>query len=241
MSKIKILIVEDEMIISNNIKFSLMDSGYDITDQAINYTEAITALENEIPDIALLDIQLSGSKSGIELASEINKRFKIPFIFLTSNSDSHTVNKAKSVEPAAYLIKPFSRIELSTSIEIALYNFSKRHENALNQDHLVIKDSLFIKVNKTFTRIDFKDILFVKSDHIYIEINMFSGTKHVVRGSLNEYINKLSANFFRCHRSYIVNLDYLQTVTHNELVILEKTIPLGKRHREELLSVINKS
>ena len=63
----------------------------------------------------------------------------------------------------------------------------------------------------------------------------------MVRGSLNEYINKLSANFFRCHRSYIVNLDYLQTVTHNELVILEKTIPLGKRHREEILSVINKS
>lgn len=241
MGKIKVLIVEDEMIISNNIKFSLMDNGYEISEQAINYTEAIAAIENEVPDIALLDIQLSGKKSGIELGAEINKRFKFPFIFLTSNADSQTVNKAKSVEPAAYLIKPFSSVELSTSIEIALYNFSKRNEKALNQENLVIKDSLFIKKNKNFIRIDFKDILFIKSDHIYIEIEMIDGTQHVIRGSLNEYINKLSGNFFRCHRSYIVNLDYMQTVTHNELIILEKTIPLGKRHREELLTVINKS
>lgn len=239
MNKVKILIVEDEMIISANLKLNLLNNGYELVGQAVNFTEAIEIMESSPPDITLLDIQLSGNKNGIDIAKEINQRFKSPFIYLTSNTDSETVNEAKVTEPSAYLVKPFNKEELFTTIEIALYNFAKRKESAIDLTNLVIKDSLFIKKERHFIRLDFKDILFIKSDHIYLDIMMIDGKKHVVRGSLNEYINKLSGSFFRCHRSFIINTHYLSSVNHNELTLLNHTLPIGKKNREELITMLN--
>jgi DNA-binding LytR/AlgR family response regulator len=142
-------------------------------------------------------------------------------------------------EPAAYLVKLFHQKELFTSIEIALYNFSKKIEMAISPTNLVIKDSLFIKKEKHFIRLDFTDILFIKSDNIYLEIMMVDNKKHIVRGSLNDYINKLSNSFFRCHRSYIVNTNFLSSVNHNELIALNHTIPIGNTNPEELITMMN--
>ncbi|MFY0673355.1 MAG: response regulator [Bacteroidia bacterium] len=242
MSKVKVLIVEDEVIIADNIVNTLEDFGYEVLPPVTSYQEALDLIESEHPDIAILDIQLSGQKSGVDLATEINQVFKFPFIFLTSNSDKLTLEQAKKVEPLAFLVKPFNKKELYTSIELALYNYSKRRENLLNQENLIIKDALFIKSNKTFTRLDFSEILFLRSDHIYIEIHTARKQKHVVRGSLNEYINKLSRSFYRSHRSHIVNLDHLQEIKASTLLLknTSKELPIGKRQRDELTSRLNK-
>lgn len=239
MEKVKVLIVEDEMIISANLKASLIKSGYEVIGQAVNYTEALDYLESLPPDITLLDIQLSGKKNGIDIAKEINEKYKTPFIFLTSNADQVTVNEAKITEPAAYLIKPFNQTEIQTTIEIALYNFSKRKKQAIDQQNLIIKNCLFFKQGKHFIRINFNDIAFLKSDHIYLDIVLIDGKKHVVRGSLNDYINKLPPCFFRSHRSYIINTDYLTSLNHNEVTIQEFTVPIAKRNRDELLGQLN--
>jgi DNA-binding LytR/AlgR family response regulator len=240
MDRVKVLIVEDEMIISHGIKLSLESSGYNVVGQAINYTESISLLESEKPDIAILDIKLSGGKSGIDLANEINKTFHIPFMFLTSNTDKLTVEEVKNVNPSAYLVKPFNEVEIATSIELALYNFSKAKETAFSQENLIIKDCLFVKVGTRFIRVNFSDIVLIKSSHVYVEIHLSNGEKHLVRGSLNEYINKVASTFFRSHRSYIVNLDYLQEILPNALVVLGNEIPVGKKNKEELLRLINK-
>lgn len=126
MSKVKILVVEDEIIIADNICDTLTDLGYETLEPAINFTEAVELIESESPDIAILDIQLSGQKTGIDLARKINEDYNFPFIFLTSNSDTVTLNEAKKLMPPAFLVKPFSKEELYTSIEIALYNFSNK-------------------------------------------------------------------------------------------------------------------
>ncbi|MGB0430024.1 MAG: response regulator, partial [Bacteroidia bacterium] len=133
MAKVKILVVEDEIVIADNICDSLDELGYEVCEPAINYTEAVELLEAEKPDIAILDIQLAGSKDGIDLAWKIKEDYDIPFIFLTSNADPRTVDRAKKLTPPAYLIKPFVKDDLYTSIELALYNhygnsFSKNEE-----------------------------------------------------------------------------------------------------------------
>ena len=84
MEKKKVLVVEDEIIIADNICDSLIDLGYEVTEPAINYTEAILIIEKEKPDIAILDIHLSGKKTGIDIAKKINENYNFPFIFLTS-------------------------------------------------------------------------------------------------------------------------------------------------------------
>lgn len=238
MSKVKILVVEDEIIIADHICDTLDDLGYDALEPVINYTEAIEAIETEKPDIAILDIQLSGRKTGIDIAEKIRKDYDFPFIFLTSNSDPLTVSQAKKVMPPAYLVKPFTKDELYSSIEIALYNYSKR-VGEVDEEELIIKDAFFIKEKNIFIKLKFKDILFIKSEHVYAEIQLKNGQKHVIRGNLNKIITKLNKKFVRVHRSYIVNLDYLEQIDHNTIVILETSIPIGKKYKDDLLQKIS--
>jgi DNA-binding NarL/FixJ family response regulator len=94
MSKIKILVIEDEIIIADHLCDILNELGYECFEPAINYTEAIDSLKTNQPDVAIIDIQLGGKKTGIDLAEYINENYNFPFIFLTSNSDPLTIEKA---------------------------------------------------------------------------------------------------------------------------------------------------
>ncbi|WP_420571592.1 LytR/AlgR family response regulator transcription factor [Kordia sp.] len=238
MNKVKILVVEDEIIIADHLCDTLDDLGYEALEPVINYTEAIEAIEVETPDLAILDIQLSGRKTGIDIAEKIRKDYDFPFIFLTSNSDPLTVSEAKKVMPPAYLVKPFTKDELYTSIEIALYNYSKRI-GEVNDDELIIKDAFFIKEKNIFIKLKFEEILFIKSEHVYAEIQLTNNQKHVIRGNLNKIITKLNKQFVRVHRSYIVNLDYLQKIDQNNIIVLNVNIPIGKKYKDDLLQKIN--
>ncbi|UTW64627.1 response regulator [bacterium SCSIO 12741] len=240
MSKVRVLVVEDEAIIAQDIQDTLEDLGYEVFEPANTYTEAVELLETVQPDIAILDIRLAGQKSGVDIANHINENYHFPFIFLSSNTDKLTLDEAKKVEPLAYLVKPFSKDELYTSIELALYNFSKSQEKFLDPESLIIKDALFIKDNRVFSRINFCDILYLRSDHVYLDIYLKNDKKQSVRGGLNTYINKLSPSFFRTHRSCIVNLEYLEAVNHNNVVINGEELPIGKKQRDDLLQRLNR-
>lgn len=240
MSKVKILIVEDEAIIADDIFDTLEELDYEALEPAHTFSEAIEKIEKFNPDIAILDIQLSGKKSGIDLANRINEVYHFPFIFLTSNSDQFTLDQAKKVQPSAFLVKPFSKEELYTSIEVALFNYSKRAEKTFDESSLIIQDALFIKENKTFIRLNFSDIVHLKSDHVYIEISMKNGDTQSVRGSMNDYIGRLNERFYRVHRSHIINLDYLEKLNHSTVTVLNSEVPIGKVQREEIFARLNR-
>src|SRR3569623_1271027 len=129
MSVLKIGIVEDELVIARTILNTLNEFGYSHCGPAINYTEALEMLEQERPDLLLLDIQLSGKKDGIDVAEKLNELYQIPFIFLTANSDGETIDRAKKVKPHAYIVKPFTKEELYAAIEIAFSNFAGNRDS----------------------------------------------------------------------------------------------------------------
>lgn len=237
MSKVKILVVEDEIIIADNICDILENLGYEVLEPAINYTEAIETIENDKPDLAILDIQLAGKKDGVDLAWTIKEEYDIPFIFLTSNADPKTIEKAKKADPPAYLVKPFNKDDLYTSIEIALYNFSKKSKDA-EEEHAIVKDALFFKIKNVFHKIKFADILYLKSDHVYVEVHNSKGKHFVHRGSLSNLIEKMPSNFFRTHRSYLVNLDFLESINNQNVIIEGLEIPIGKNYRNDLINRI---
>src|SRR6476659_1005538 len=143
MNKIKIGVVEDEVIIADSICAVLRQLGYDTTEPATSYSDALDMIENERPDMMLLDINLAGNKDGIQLAADIKTRYDLPFIFLTANSDSATVERAKVVEPPAYLVKPFNKNELFTSIEICLSNYTRQKQKKVPE----ITDSTNFVIN----------------------------------------------------------------------------------------------
>lgn len=238
MSTIKILVVEDEMIIAGNICDNLEELGYEVFEPAISYTEAINSMERELPDIAILDVQLSGVKTGIDVAKVIREKYNFPFIFLTSNSDKATVDEAKEVMPPAYLIKPFSKEELYSSIEIALHNYSKK-VGEIKDTSLVIKDAVFIKDKGVYTKVLFDDILYLKSSHVYVEIVLKNKQKHVIRESLNDILSSFNEKFLRVHRSFIINTKYLNSISQLSLTVLDENIPIGKKYKEDMLKSIN--
>ena len=125
MDNFRILIVEDETIIAEDLLDTLEDLGYDVCSVCYDSETALQELYRCKPDLALLDITIRGLKDGIEVAQIINKNHQIPFIYLTSHSDRVTLNRAKHTRPRGYIVKPFKDRDLISSIEIALYNHSE--------------------------------------------------------------------------------------------------------------------
>ncbi len=121
MSKATILIVEDESIISLDIRNSLERSGYQVAGQADRGEDAIKQAGELHPDLILMDIGLKGNMDGIAAAEQIRTRFDLPVIFLTSYSDQSTLERARVAEPFGYILKPFEERELVSNIEMTLY------------------------------------------------------------------------------------------------------------------------
>lgn len=130
MSKIKILIVEDEPVIAENVSLYLDNNDFEVSGIAYDSDDAFIQLKTNTPDAAILDINLESEKDGIDIASYINKELQIPFLFLTSHSDKNTLDKAKSVKPSGYIVKPFNEKTLLASLEIAISNHAaeKNHD-----------------------------------------------------------------------------------------------------------------
>lgn len=125
MSTIRVLVVEDDPIIAEDIKEMLTHVDYSVLGIAYNKLEAIRLIDLHAPDLVLLDINLSGFYEGFDIAAHLNQTRKVPFLYLTSYSGKEFVDKAKLTLPMGYIIKPFNEEELYSSIEVALYNFSR--------------------------------------------------------------------------------------------------------------------
>ncbi len=122
MSKIKILIVEDESIIALNLKETLIELGYEPCGIAPNRCKTIALLEKGIqPDLILMDIYLKGPTTGIELAKELKITMpEVPVIFLTANSELATIKEASKAFSYGYIIKPYKKPSLHAAIEVAI-------------------------------------------------------------------------------------------------------------------------
>lgn len=234
MRKIKILVVEDEVIIADNICAALRALGYETLEPALSYTEAMDTIQSETPDIAILDIYLLGTKTGIDVARQIVDFYDFPFIFLTANSELTTLNLAKELMPSAYLIKPFSKEELFTSIEIALHNFSKGIDK-IDDQKVIIKNSFFIKEKGAYNKIIFDDILYLKSAHVYIEIIQINNQRLLIRTSLSDIISKLDQRFIRIHRGYVVNANHIEKIMIKSVKIKDVILPIGKKYNKNLI------
>lgn len=120
-SQKRILVVEDETIVSLDLQNSLKILGYKVVGAASNGPEAIAKAESTRPDLVLMDIILKGDMDGVQAAEAIHARLNVPVIFLTACADEATLHRAKVTEPFGYMIKPFEERELHSHIEIALY------------------------------------------------------------------------------------------------------------------------
>lgn len=247
---VRILIVEDNVIIADDMQSMLEEIGYEIVSSVMAYEQAVKVLAESDVDLVLIDIVLASDKTGIDLGKHIREKYNIPFVFITSNSDRSTVESAKLVKPNGYLVKPFEQQDLYTAIEIALSNFSESESGdsstafeAQSQENNstsgILKDSIFVKKQHLYYRIPFKDIMYIKADNVYLEVytkeQMF-----LVRSPLKDYLEKLPSNsFFRSHKSYIINVEHVMAVNSKDVLIGEELIPISKDFKDFLLKAMN--
>ncbi len=237
---VKILIVEDEMIIGANISLQLSDLGYEVTGIVPRGEEALIHMEQNKPDIVLLDIQLKGELDGIETARRMQLTNHIPIIYLTANTDENHFNRAKETNPYAFISKPFKKLDLQHAIELTVGRI--KNENNVNQiqeddcsSPYILSDSIFVKRNDKMVKILIKDIYYFEADRNYCKI--YSKTREcLLVMTLKDIGEKLpKEQFLRIHRSYIVNLSHVDEVAGSHVVVLKKAIPLSKALRGKLL------
>lgn len=121
MARARILVVEDEALVARDLVSLVRSLGYEVTDLVQNGEAVIQSVENNPPDLAIMDIVLKGQVDGIEAAAILWEKYSIPVVYLTSFADDLTFERAKLTEPFGYLIKPYEERELELTIEIALY------------------------------------------------------------------------------------------------------------------------
>ncbi len=131
MSEIRVLIVEDEPVIAENIAQYLNNNDFKVSGIAYDDEEAKKILENDLPDAVILDINLESEMNGIDIAQLINARYHLPFVFLTSYADRETIEKAKTVTPWGYIVKPFNENTILATLAIAVSNFAQANKKGL--------------------------------------------------------------------------------------------------------------
>jgi len=140
LGKPRILVVEDERLIAEDVKMRLESMGYEVTAIVSNGEEALRQAAVTQPDLVLMDIVLHGEMDGIETSKALKARFDTPVVYLTSHTDDETLNRVKLTEPYGYVVKPFVDKELQGVIETALYK--SQMEFALKQREMWLATTL---------------------------------------------------------------------------------------------------
>ena len=239
-SKLKILIVEDEMIIAANTSLQLSNLGYEVSGIVARGEEALENIKNNVPDIVLLDIQLKGELDGIETAQLMQKEHDIPIIYLTSNVDDANFNRAKKTNPSAFISKPFKKLDLQRAIELTANSVVeeeiKLKRKGSKSDAFVLSDRIFVRHNDRIVKIIIADILYIEADRNYCHIHS-KGKDFLLVATLKDIEKKLPKNYFlRVHRSFIINISQIDEVAAKHLVISRKAIPVSKTLRSSLLN-----
>lgn len=216
----KILIVEDEALIAESLFQLLSILEYHPYKPVATPADAIYILENNPPDLVLLDLSLKNETSGLDVAAHIQqRRLKIPFIVLTSNSDAAMVAQVKKYHPASYLIKPFMRESLFAAIEIAIPE---------EEEEESVDDEILLKTGTRSEILNLRELVYLKANGKYTELH-FSFGKRLVRLPLSSFIKENNSHsFLRVHKTYAVNPVHITAFAVDELFMGGNKIPIGR-------------
>jgi len=227
----KIAIVEDELIVVEDLSRQLSNMGYEVVAKFSAGEPLIAYVKNHEIDLILVDINLNGELNGIETLRKLNGMVEIPSIFITAQSDEETFRSAKEVKPMAYLVKPYNSFDLKAAIELAIENFNELRTS----NQYIIDDTIYVRGKNRFERINLSDILFLEASGNYTEIHT-KLSKYVITSKLGDLEQHLEEKyFFRCHRSFIVNIREMEGFDDSGIYIKERKIPLSRALRKTFM------
>ncbi len=240
----KILIVEDETLIAASISVELDELGYEVAGVCTRGKQAIAFCEETQPDVVLLDIQLKGEMDGIAVGHHLKEQ-RIPFIYLTANTDQATFDRAKDSLPYAFISKPHKKVDLQRALALVVSRLAveedakKRSSNQLTKPNsYFLTDRIFVRHKDKIVKVDIDDIHLVKADGSYCLVYT-SSNEYILTfpmKTLEDYLP--SRTFIRTHRSFLINLDKIEAITDNQEVLLlgnNLQAPISRRYKQVVL------
>jgi len=222
----KILIVEDDALIAEDLAASLTEMGHEVLGKALTAESALHKIKNLNPELILLDIELSGEMNGIEIAEIINLKYEIPFIYVTSFFDDPTVAQAKETKPAGYILKPFDDNDIRVAVALATAKPTTVQESK----------AIYVRVGAKLEAIEIASIEYIMADDNYCQLHLVS-KKFSVHQTLKELKKQLSDHgFFQCHRSFLIQISAIKYISEDYAYLSGAKVPIGKNFRQELLS-----
>lgn len=234
-NKIKIYLLEDEVITREALKESLENLDYEVCGSSDNAQDALDEIKELKPDLAILDINIRGDKNGIWVGSQLS----IPFIYLTAYIDKNTFSNAGQTKPSAFLIKPFEAAQVDASIFIALSTFDEGKEDEDSSDHCNINGELFIKESGRYIKLNPVNIYFLHTKGKYIFIHTYE-KKYIVRNSLSSFLEKFQLkNFIQIHKSYAINIQHVKNYSAGFIKIVEHELPLSRTYKQDFFAAMS--
>ncbi|PPK86196.1 LytTR family two component transcriptional regulator [Neolewinella xylanilytica] len=220
----RILILEDEFIIAETLTRQLERNHHVVVGQAISYAEAVSLFHDQQPDLALLDIRVSGNKTGIDFAHYLRAQEPgIPFIFLTSQVDAGYLDRVKQTMPSGCLSKPIQLKSLLATIEVAIFNHLSQR---------AVCEVVTLRDGRATHRVPLNTIEYVEADHVYVKVHLSDNSNLVLRNTLSDLVSQLGQeNLLQTHRSYAVNPQKITRYDRDFVYLREKQVPVSRGRR----------
>jgi DNA-binding LytR/AlgR family response regulator len=225
--KIKIHIVEDEVLVAEDTASDLEKAGFVVNGISISGQEVLDAIQNDPPHLILMDINIKGDMDGIQTAEKLNDLGDFPIIYVTSNTTSQFVNRALETKPHAFITKPYNLNDLVIAIELAM---KKHNEMAIESTYEM--ESIFVKSGDFYRKIAIDDVTHIEADGSYCKV-FSKDDKYTLSFNLNHFQKEVKANdLIRVHRSYVVNRKHVDGFDRASLLIGKQIIPVSSTYRD---------
>jgi DNA-binding LytR/AlgR family response regulator len=219
----KILIVDDEVLIAEDLMDILNKYGIKNVKMAHDRKHAMVVLNEFKPNIVLLDIRMEKEMDGLELGQYINDQIKIPFIYITAHSDIEMIKRIVKTKPVAYITKPYKNSEIYAALLMA-----ENILNSLTDIFLIFKDGY------ATVKVVLDDINYVEGDGNYIHVYT-KQKKYTLRNSLEWFKDQVPEGLFhQTHRSFIVNITKITKTTSKSVFIDTIEIPVSRGNQFKL-------
>lgn len=238
---LNLLIVEDSISYAIELEQLASEVGFNVLGTVDNSADALDIIFSSDLDIILMDINIKGRLTGIDIAKKI-EHLKIPVLYITSFGDDETYQKALKSKLIGYIVKPVDKLTLATSLKL-LIRSAIFESPATDKPKLIEKEEeqyIFFMKNNIYNKININNLSYINSDDNYSCFTLIDNTKYLLRISLNEVEKLLSGRkFIRCHRQYIVNQMKIKSINTemSTIHINDTNIPYSRSNKQKVLSI----
>lgn len=245
---VKVVIIDDEKISRETIKFLLADYFPEVTvsAEAESVDDAVKIIEEQNPELVFLDIEIKGG-TGLHVLQRLKKRdFKL--IFITAFNDFAI--KAIKFSAIDYILKPINEFEFKNGVERAILEIGKISNSSQTDTLFANQEStkerkLVLRTSQEIHIVNISEIVHCVSDNAYTTFRLNTGEKIVVSKGIGEYADLLAGfGFLRPHQSHLVNINYIKKLDKSDggfLILKDKTqIPVSSRQKQQLIDLLSK-